>query len=167
MSTDPHNRVYSDLVASLLDARSDPVTERFDADLEQAVQRGDLSALTARRLRFWQRASLRALTDHTRYVLPTVLAALEASRREGRKDIDALLAAIDDTAQDGPDEPERAAATAAETATTAGPEVVDLRDTPGPTSTPGTSGPSSLGEVRRLLVAGLMTATPVIRPEHG
>lgn len=149
MSSEPHDRVYGDLVAGLLDARPDPATERFDAELEHAVERGDLTAHTARMLRFWQRASLRALVDHTRAVLPTVLGALEASRRAAEADLASTIAALSAV----PDEPEPGT-------------VVDLRDTPGPASTPGASGPSSLGERRRLIVAGLTTVLPVIRPQH-
>ena len=75
-------RVYADLVDGLVDARDDPASARFDAELDAAVADGEISAATARRLRFWQRASVRALADHTRAVLPTCLSALEASRRE-------------------------------------------------------------------------------------
>jgi hypothetical protein len=69
-------------VAGLLEARIDPVTERFDAELAAAVDAGTVSPEAARTLRFWQRASLRALVDHGRSVLPPALGALEAARQE-------------------------------------------------------------------------------------
>lgn len=188
MSTDPGTRVYSDLVGGLLDARDDPATARFDAELAQAVQRGDLTDDTARRLKFWQRASLRALTDHTRSVLPTALGALDASRREAREDAAAaedLLdreirpAAVPDPADhaDDPDAaPEAQAQPAAEPPDRPrqeprdpprpeAPPEVDLRDTPGPASASAAAGPSSLGvRAHRMIIAGLVPALPV-RPE--
>lgn len=168
MSTDPGTRAYSDLVGGLLDARDDPATARFDAELAQAVDRGDVSADTARRLKFWQRASLRALTDHTRAVLPTALGALEASRREARQNAttDAELldqevepAAEPDPGSDPADaehEPEAPPETPA-----APPAEVDLRDTPGAASTAPAPGPSSLGgRAHRMIIAGLVPALP-------
>src|SRR5690349_12599008 len=54
---------WSHLVNGLLDARADLATERFDAELAVAVAAGDLTAETAHRLRFWQRASVNAVDD--------------------------------------------------------------------------------------------------------
>lgn len=153
MTTDPSQRVYSDLVGGLLDAREDPATERFDEELRQAVQRGEVTAAAARRLRFWQRAALRALTDHTRTVLPVVLGALAASRREAAEDV-AEGGAVLDREVLAPTEAEHPA-----------PEL-DLRDTPEPASTAAARRPSSLGERGpRLIVAGLVPAESA-RPEH-
>jgi hypothetical protein len=81
MATDDTGRsAYGDLVGGLLDARTDPATARFDAELAVFVTNGTVSPEAARTLRFWQRASLRNLVDHARVVLPPALAALEAAR---------------------------------------------------------------------------------------
>lgn len=178
MSTDPPDRVYADLVGGLLDSRDDPATERFDAELERAVQRGEASPELARRLRYWQRASLRSLTDHTRTVLPAVLGALAASGRETRRDVEELSATLEHSLP-APAEPTAAPpAEPAQPPHPAEPEqppepeprpgepVVDLRDTPERASTPPTSGPSSLGERHRMIVAGLVTAPTTLRPER-
>ena len=52
-------RRYADLVGGLLDARIDPATARFDAELATALAAGTLSRGGRDRLRFWQRASSR------------------------------------------------------------------------------------------------------------
>ena len=80
---------YADLVGGLLDARTDPATERFDAELEVFVTNGTVTPAAARTLRFWQRASLRSLVDHARAVLPPALAALEAARAESSQTVSA------------------------------------------------------------------------------
>ena len=80
---------YADLVGGLLDARADPATERFDAELAAAVAAGTLGEATARSLRFWQRASLRGLVEHARNVLPPALAALDAAREESKETVQA------------------------------------------------------------------------------
>ncbi|HEU4912978.1 MAG TPA: hypothetical protein VFV76_13875 [Actinomycetes bacterium] len=184
MPTDPHERVYADLVGGLLDSRDDPATERFDAELARAVDRGELDPDLARRLRFWQRSSLRALTDHTRTVLPTVLGVLAAARRDAHRDADELGATLAE-AQPESAAPTAASEPAAPPVTEPGPEpaakptpeptpapepapggtVVDLRDTPEPASTLLRPRPTSLEARRRLIVAGLMTA-PTARPEQ-
>jgi hypothetical protein len=187
MSTDPHERVYADLVGGLLDSRDDPATERFDAELARAVDRGELDPDLARRLRFWQRASLRALTDHTRTVLPTVLGVLAAARRDAHRDADELGASLAQarpepaaeaerkSAEDPiagpteqpeqPEQPEPAPEPAPVPAPQPSGTVVDLRDTPEPASTLLRPRPTSLEARRRLIVAGLMTA-PTARPEQ-
>jgi hypothetical protein len=81
-SASSRETAYAGLVAGLLEARIDPVTERFDAELAAAVDAGTVTPEAARTLRFWQRASLRALVDHGRSVLPPALGALEAARQE-------------------------------------------------------------------------------------
>lgn len=86
MSADQRPRdVWSDLVGGLVDARSDAVSARFDAELAAAVEAGRLSEQTAHRLRFWQRASARAVADHVRAVMPVALGALEAARADARR----------------------------------------------------------------------------------
>lgn len=68
---------YADLVAGLLDARTDPATDRFDAELAAAEDDGRVDAQTAKVLRWWQRESLRALVEHARVVMPPTLLSLE------------------------------------------------------------------------------------------
>lgn len=77
--------VWSDLVGGLLDARSDPATARFDDELAAAVTSGAVTAEAAHRLRFWQRASVRALADHARHVVPVALGALDAARLDAQQ----------------------------------------------------------------------------------
>jgi hypothetical protein len=71
---------YADVVAGLMDARTDPATDRFDAELTAAEQDGRIDPQTAKVLRWWQRESLRALVEHTRVVLPATLLALEQAK---------------------------------------------------------------------------------------
>ncbi len=78
----PDEAAYADLVAGLLDARDDLAGTRFDVALQDAVASGEVSADTARALRFWQRAALRELADHVATVLPATLAALDRARAE-------------------------------------------------------------------------------------
>lgn len=81
MTTEGARQVaYADLVGGLLDARLDPATERFDAELTAAIAAGTVTAEAARTLRYWQRAGIRGLVDHARHVLPPALVALEAAR---------------------------------------------------------------------------------------
>ena len=83
----PARDVWSDLVGGLLDARTDPATARFDAELAAGLADGSLTEDAAHRLRFWQRASVRSLADHARTVLPVALGALEAARHEAESDV--------------------------------------------------------------------------------
>lgn len=156
-------QVYADLVAGLLDARDDPASNRFDIELDHALDAGTITAETARRLRFWQRASVRALADHVRTVVPTALGALEASRREAETSVEGMADTLgaDPQVQDhpGPDE-EPAVST-----------VTDLRglggDTPVATSSPAPPRTSTLGtHGNRLIVADLVTAAPDTRTER-
>jgi hypothetical protein len=64
---------YADLLQALIAVRSDPATSRFDAELARAEADGRLDGPTARALRWWQRESLRGLTEHLADVLPDVL----------------------------------------------------------------------------------------------
>jgi len=135
LESQTNERVYAELVSGLLGARTDPATDRFDEELDRAVAGGEVTAAVARRLRFWQRASLRALTDHTRTVLPVTLGALEASRRDAESYIEGI---------EGIESIEGAAGT----------------DTPVQASTITLPEPISLeGSASRLLVAGLVTTT--------
>lgn len=69
---------YADVVAGLLDATPATATERFDAELADAVAAG-LDPGVARALRWCQRESVRAVREHAAVVLPPVIAALVAS----------------------------------------------------------------------------------------
>lgn len=89
-SRDPTHQVYSDLVSGLVDLRHDASTTRFDAELDTALDNGTVSPETAHRLRFWQRASVRAVDEHTRSVLPAALTALDTSRRDAQLAIDQM-----------------------------------------------------------------------------
>jgi hypothetical protein len=144
--------VWTDLVGGLIDARADPATARFDAELADAVAAGALSEETATRLRFWQRASVRAVADHARTVLPVALGAIDAARREAQEDVEMAAATLD-------------AATAVRAAA-AGPaddivvpEQPDEVDLLRRASTREYTRPSTLeGDHPRQLVAGLVTA---------
>src|SRR6478609_4802720 len=68
---------YADLVAGLLDVRTDPATDRFDAELAAAEEDGRVDPQTAKVLRWWQREALRALVDHARTVVPPTMLAIE------------------------------------------------------------------------------------------
>jgi hypothetical protein len=127
---------YADLVGGLLDARLDPATERFDAELAAAVAAGTVTGDAARTLRFWQRASVRGLVDHARHVLPPALAALDAARDESQETVDAEQRSWTEATGE---RPTSASAT---------------------TSTPSDERSINLTEHRhsRLIVAGLMTS---------
>jgi hypothetical protein len=86
---------WSDLVNGLLDARSDPATARFDAELASAVATGELSRRTAQRLRFWQRAAVNAADDHARTVVPAVLGVLETARSDAQAYVEQGGATLD------------------------------------------------------------------------
>jgi len=168
------HRVYSDLVAGLVDARHDEATGRFDAEVASAVEAGTITAETANRLRFWQRASVRSLADHAKTVIPTALAALEASRREAVESADAMAETL------GPDPQlrEPAEVPPSHDEPSEGPQeeaAADVRlpgtsDTPEAASTASASRPSSLGTgteeqpPSRLIVADLITLPDV--PAH-
>ena len=144
--------VWTDLVGGLIDARADPATARFDAELADAVAAGALSEESATRLRFWQRASVRAVADHARTVLPVALGAIDAARREAQEDVEVAEATLEAATA--------ARAAAAEPSEDTGvpvrPEEVDLLRR---ASTPEPARPSTLeGDRPRQLVAGLVTA---------
>ena len=144
--------VWTDLVGGLIDARADPATARFDAELTDAVAAGALPEDTATRLRFWQRASVRAVADHARTVLPVALGALDAARHEAEEDAEVAAATLEAASA--------ARAAAAEPAEDTGvpvrPDEVDLLRR---ASAPEPARPSTLeGDRPRQLVAGLVTA---------
>ena len=144
--------VWTDLVGGLIDARADPATARFDAELADAVATGALPEETATRLRFWQRASVRAVADHARTALPVALGAIDAARREAQEDVEVAEATLE-------------AATAARAAAAEPSDDIVVPDRPEEVdllrraSTPEPARPSTLeGDRPRQLVAGLVTA---------
>jgi hypothetical protein len=80
---------YADLLAALLAVRSDPATARFDAELAQAEARGAIDGATARTLRWWQRESLRGLSDHLAAVMPDLLDHLSEAQRDAQESVEA------------------------------------------------------------------------------
>ena len=73
MADTGRSTAYADLLQALIAVRSDPATARFDAELARAEADGRLDGPTARALRWWQRETLRGLTEHLADVLPDVL----------------------------------------------------------------------------------------------
>ena len=151
MTTEGARQVaYADLVGGLLDARLDPATERFDAELTAAIAAGTVTAEAARTLRFWQRAGIRGLVEHARTVLPPALAALEAAREESSETVAAEQRSwAEATAEPG----ERPGTPGDATAGTPG-EATE------PAVTPSTGPSINLTDHRhsRLIVAGLMAS---------
>lgn len=172
------HRVYSDLVAGLVDARHDAATDRFDAEVAAAVEAGTITAETAHRLRFWQRASVRSLADHAKTVIPTALAALDASRRDAVETANAMANTLGPDPQRGepteepPGQEERGESAHEADSDEAGTasQGPGASDTPERASTVSASRPSSLGTETeeqppsRLIVADLITLPDV--PSH-
>lgn len=73
MADTGRSTAYADLLQALIAVRTDPATARFDAELARAEADGRLDGPTARALRWWQRESLRGLSEHLADVLPDVL----------------------------------------------------------------------------------------------
>ncbi|HET7901953.1 MAG TPA: hypothetical protein VFL59_12270 [Candidatus Nanopelagicales bacterium] len=91
--TDDRPSAYADLLAALLAVRKDPATTRFDAELAAAEARGDLDPVAARTLRWWQRESLRGLSDHLASVLPHLLDDLAAAQSAASESVEESAAA--------------------------------------------------------------------------
>jgi hypothetical protein len=91
--------VWSDLVSGLLDARDDPATLRFDEELAAAVEAGEVTPHAAHRLRYWQRACLRALSDHVLTVFPASLGALAEAREDAGRYADQAARMLADAAR--------------------------------------------------------------------
>ncbi|MFN8168538.1 MAG: hypothetical protein U0S36_07115 [Candidatus Nanopelagicales bacterium] len=110
MTTSDRAAAYADLLAALLDARSDPATARFDEEVAAAEAAGTLDGATARNLRWWQRESVRGLADHLGEVLPALLVALvDADQRAAQSVADSAASWAAATAgarrgDDGPGE---------------------------------------------------------------
>lgn len=151
MSIGQHG-VGSDLVAGLIDARDTPASDRFDAELEAAVEAGELTLDAARRLRMWQRASVSELADHIRAVLPTALAALADARDAANRRVQERQSSAAD-------------ATPHLTANASGSP--GAGDTPEPASVAEPDAPSSLGATpARLMLADLVVSNPPVRHDH-
>ena len=133
---------YADLVGGLLDARVDPATEHFDAELSAALAAGTVTAEAARTLRYWQRASVRGLVEHARNVLPPALSALETAREESKETVEA----------------EQRSWTEATGGTAT--DLADPADPTEPRATPAAERSINLTDHRRsrLIVAGLMSS---------
>jgi hypothetical protein len=130
-------------VAGLLEARRDVAGARFDTELSALERAGAVTPEAARLLRYWQRASVRAVVDHARLVLPPALTALDEADDEAQR-----------SAEDDAEAWHRAAEAAEEAATA--PSGAAGRGAPGASGTPASGQPTSLEDHRRrLLVAGL------------
>ena len=159
--TSARESAYAELVAGLLDARDDLATARFDAELAAAQDSGAIDAATARALRWWQRASVRAAVDHARSALPPVLAALDGAQAAAAEDLADAARALDD-AMDSLLPAPRVVLPDTEQ-----PGIIDDDETPDPDdedSPPGrhhTEGTTTTDLTsRRLLVAGLTPLPP-------
>jgi hypothetical protein len=141
---------YADLVAGLLDLRSDPATERFDAELAAAEEDGRIDPQTAKVLRWWQRESLRTMVEHASSVVPPTMLALERAASGSEREVEV---SAQSWARAGHHTDDSDAATAADTDAGLGSEdESDHSDVPPPTD---------LSEHRRrLLVAGLTRVRP-------
>jgi hypothetical protein len=144
---------YADLVAGLLDLRSDPATERFDAELAAAEDEGRIDSQTAKVLRWWQRESLRTMVEHASSVVPPTMIALEAAAGGSEREVASSAqswarAAGDDSARDA------GAGAGAKAGAGTGPGSAAEPDDEVPP-------PTDLSEHRRrLLVAGLTRVRP-------
>jgi hypothetical protein len=158
--------LWSDLVNGLLDARTDPATTRFDAELATAVAAGELSPRTAQRLRFWQRAAVNAADDHARTVVPAVISVLETARSQAQAYVEESCTTLDEAdGAAGADGETVGGATVPAAVPPAAPSPWSAATTPSPftrleeprrASTAGASGPSTLEEpAARLFVADL------------
>ena len=75
------------LVAALVATRTDHATARFDQALAEAEAAGLIDGPTARTLRWWQRESVRAVSDHITEVLPATIARMSASDAAARESV--------------------------------------------------------------------------------
>ena len=140
---------YADLVTGLLAARTDLATQRFDDELDGAVDRGEVTAETAHRLRLWQRASVRAVTEHARSVLPAALTALDDAGADAEKHVEGLLDTLRERLP---------------WSSSAPPPACPPASSP-PASSPPATPPATINleaPRRRLLVAGLVSAAPPV-----
>ena len=89
MTDSGRDTAYAALVDALIALRRDPATERFDEYLDYAQTSGRIDAPTARALRWWQRQSVRGVSDHVEDILPSLLVQLEAADQAAVRAVDA------------------------------------------------------------------------------
>ncbi len=136
---------YADLVSGLLDLRTDPATERFDAELAAAEDEGRIDPQTAKVLRWWQRESLRTMVEHASTVLPPTMLALERSASGSEREVAVSAQSWARAAENDED---------GDSATDEDSDGDGTEDPPAPP-------PTDLSEHRRrLLVAGLTRVRP-------
>ncbi|CAB4846490.1 unannotated protein [freshwater metagenome] len=80
---------YAELLSALVAVRTDPASARFDLEIAEAELAGSIDEATARTLRWWQRESVRGLSDHLATVLPDLLANLAESERDAAASVSA------------------------------------------------------------------------------
>jgi hypothetical protein len=158
--TSARESAYAELVAGLLDARDDLATARFDAELAAAQESGAIDATTARALRWWQRASVRAVVDHARGALPPVLAALDAAQDAAAEDLADAARALDDAMESVLPAPRVALPDADPAGIIDDDEMVEPDDDSQPGHLDAEGRPSTDLTSRRLLVAGLTPLPP-------
>lgn len=78
---------WDDLVAALVSTRTDHATARFDEVLAAAEAAGTIDGPTARTLRWWQRESVRAVTEHVVEVLPATISRMAAADTAARASV--------------------------------------------------------------------------------
>ena len=140
---------YADLVSGLLDLRTDPATERFDAELAAAEDEGRIDPQTAKVLRWWQRESLRTMVEHASAVVPPTMLAIEQAAAGSEREVEV---SAQSWARAGGSTGDSGTETSADPATPgADPTGLDAAVPP----------PTDLSEHRRrLLVAGLTRVRP-------
>jgi hypothetical protein len=77
---------YAAVVEALLGVRTDYAGARYDAAVDAALATHRLDLDTARELRWWQRASVRAAQEYAATLVPQVLAACERVDTEAAAD---------------------------------------------------------------------------------
>ena len=80
---------WDDLVSALVSTRTDHATARFDEVLAAAEAAGTIDGPTARTLRWWQRESVRAVTEHVVEVLPATISRMAAADSAARASVEA------------------------------------------------------------------------------
>jgi len=160
--TSARESAYAELVAGLLDARDDVATARFDAELAAAQDSGHLDAATARSLRWWQRAAVRAAVDHARTALPPVLAALDQAQAAAVDDLADAARALDDAMESAFPTPRVVLPEPAPAGIIDDddPSARDVEDPAAPGGLETAPAPPTEGPARRLLVAGLTPLPP-------
>ncbi len=79
---------YAAVVAALIDVRPDETTARFDVEVARALAEQRIDDETARTLRWWQRASVRAAESYATTIVPRVLALRDEAERQAVAEAD-------------------------------------------------------------------------------